>query len=103
MRSLLAATLFLALATLAQAATLDGIAVEVTNASEPILCAEKDNVTIKFASPEVRRFRVQAMHPAYIGALTQDRHAPDFTACEELSPATTEVRPPRQVTFYEDV
>jgi hypothetical protein len=43
------------------------------------------------------------MHPAYIGALTQDRHAPDFTACEELSPATTEVRPPRQVTFYEDV
>jgi len=103
MRSLLAVTLFLALATLTDAATLDGIAVEVTNASEPILCAEKDNVTIKFTSPEVRRFRVQAMHPAYIGALTQDRHAPDFTACEELSPATTEVRPPRQVTFYEDV
>jgi hypothetical protein len=44
------------------------------------------------------------MHPAYIGTLTQDRHAPDFTACgPELTRETTEVRPPRQVTFYEDV
>jgi hypothetical protein len=85
------------------AASLDGIAVEVTNASEPVLCAEKDNVTLKFASPEVRRFRVQATHPAYLAGIVQDRHAPDFTACEDLSPATTEVRPPRQVTFYEDV
>ena len=42
-----------------RAATLDGIAVEVTNASEPVLCAEKDNVTIKFTSPEVRRFRIR--------------------------------------------
>jgi hypothetical protein len=87
----------------AQAASLDGIAVEVANASEPVLCAEKDNVTINLTSPEVRRFRVQATHPAYIGALTLDRHAPDFTACQDLSKETTEVRPPRQVTFYEDV
>jgi hypothetical protein len=86
-----------------RAASLDGIAVEVTNASEPVLCAEKDNVTIKFTSPEVRRFRLQATHPAYLAGIVQDRHAPDFTACEDLSPATTEVRPPRQVTFYEDV
>ena len=86
-----------------RAASLDGIAVEVTNASEPVLCAEKDNVTIKFTSSEVRRFRLQATHPAYLAGIVQDRHAPDFTACEDLSPATTEVRPPRQVTFYEDV
>ena len=85
------------------AATLDGLAVDVTNASEPVLCAEKDNVTINLTSPEVRRFRVEATHPAYIGTLAQDRHAPDFTACQDLSPANTEVRPPRQVTFYEDV
>jgi hypothetical protein len=84
-------------------ASLDGIAVEVTNASEPVLCAEKDNVTVKFTSPEVRRFRLQATHPAYLAGIVQDRHGPDFTACEDLSPATTEVRPPRQVTFYEDV
>ncbi len=101
-RSLLFGALLLS-ASAAHAASLDGIAVEVTNASEPILCAEKDNITINFASPEVRRFRVQATHPAYIGALTQDRHAPDFTACQDLSRETTEVRPPRQVTFYEDV
>jgi hypothetical protein len=88
---------------IARAASVDGVAVEVTNASEPVLCAEKDNVTLKFASPEVRRFKVQATHPAYLAALVQDRHAPDFTACEDLSPANTEVRPPRQVTFYEDV
>jgi hypothetical protein len=86
-----------------RAASLDGIAVEVTNASEPVLCAEKDNVTIKFTSSEVRRFRLQATHPAYLAGIVQDRHAPDFTACEDLSPTTTEVRPPRQVTFYEDV
>jgi hypothetical protein len=99
----LAVALFVVLAIPARAASLDGIAVEVTNASEPVLCAEKDNVTINLASPEVRRFRVQALHPAYIGALTRDRHGPDFTACQELSRETTEIRAPRQVTFYEDV
>jgi hypothetical protein len=102
-RWLLLAALLMTPPVAAPAATLDGIAVEVTNASEPVLCAERDNVTLNLTSPEVRRFRVEAVHPAYIGALTQDRHAPDFTACQELSRATTEVRPPRQVTFYEDV
>jgi hypothetical protein len=102
-RTLLFGALLLLSASLAHAASLDGIAVEVTNASEPVLCAEKDNVTVNLTSPEVRRFRVQAVHPAYIGALTVDRHAPDFTACQDLSRETTEVRPPRQVTFYEDV
>jgi hypothetical protein len=101
-RSLLLGALLLS-ASVARAASLDGIAVEVANASEQVLCAEKDNVTLNLTSPDVRRFRVQATHPAYIGALTQDRHAPDFTACQDLSPATTEIRPPRQVTFYEDV
>jgi len=101
-RSLLFGALLFS-ASMAHAASLDGIAVEVTNASEPVLCAERDNVTINLTSPEVRRFRIQATHPAYIGTLTQDRHAPDFTACQDLSRATTEIRPPRQVTFYEDV
>jgi hypothetical protein len=102
-RSLTLTVLLMILGGMARAASVDGIAVEVTNASEPVLCAEKDNVTINLTSPEVRRFRVQATHPAYIGTLAHDRHAPDFTACQELSPATTELRAPRQVTFYEDV
>jgi hypothetical protein len=103
-RSIALLSLLVVLApSLVSSASLDGIAVEVTNASEPVLCAEKDNVTINLTSPEVRRFRIQATHPAYIGALTADRHVPDFTACQDLSRETTEVRPPRQVTFYEDV
>jgi hypothetical protein len=86
------------------AASAADLAVEVTNASEPVACAEKDNVTINLASPEVRRFRIEAVHPAYAGALRDDRFAPDFTACpQELSRETTEVRPPKRVTFYEDV
>ena len=80
------------------------LAVEVTNASEPVLCAEKDNITLNFTSPEVRKFRIEAAHPAYIGALREDRFQPDFTACpQDLSKETTEVRPPKRVTFYEDV
>ena len=56
----------------AGAASLGGLAVDVANASEPVLCAEKDNVTLSFASPEVRAFRIEAAHPAYIGALARD-------------------------------
>jgi hypothetical protein len=88
----------------ARAATLDGLAVDVQNLSEPVLCAEKDNVTLTFAHPAVRSFRIEATHPPYIGTLREDRFAPDFTACgTELTPETTEVKPPRRVTFYEDV
>jgi hypothetical protein len=97
--------LLIALSTLdrsSTAATAE-LAVEVTNASEPALCAEQDNVTLTFASPDVRRFRVEAIHPAYIDTLRADRFGPNFTDCpHELSPATTELRPPRRVTFYED-
>jgi hypothetical protein len=86
------------------AARAESLAVEVTNASEPVLCAEKDNVTLNFASPEVRKFRIEAVHPAYVGALREDRFQPDFTACPQgLSRETTEVKPPKRVTFYEDV
>ena len=48
------------------------LAVEVTNASEPVLCAEKDNVTINLASKDVRRLRIEAAHPAYIGTIQRD-------------------------------
>ena len=86
-----------------RAATLDGLAVDVTNGSERVLCAEKDNVTLNFASPQVKQFRIEATHPVYIGGLRDDRFAPDWSACEDISAATSEVPPPRKVTFYEDV
>lgn len=85
-----------------KAATLDGLPVKVTNGSEPVLCAEKDNVTINFASPEVRHFQIEAVHPAYIGTLRQDRWEPDWTACEDISEETSTKPHPRMMTLYED-
>jgi hypothetical protein len=76
------------------------LAVEVRNASEPESCAEKDNVTVTFASPELRRFRIEAAHPAYIGSVGGERREPDWTDCDIAhdggSPPTE-----RRVTFYE--
>jgi hypothetical protein len=85
------------------AASLDGVAVDVTNASEPVLCAEKDNVTINLAAPEVRHFEIEAAHPVYVAGLREDRWEPDWTACEDINAETSAVPPRRKVTFYEDV
>jgi hypothetical protein len=93
---------FFGLATMAQAATLDGLAVQVTNTSEPVLCAEKDNVSINFASPEVKSFRIEAVHPAYMGSLRLDRWEPDWTACEDISEATSTKPHPVMHTLHED-
>ncbi len=65
----------------ARAQTKPDLAVEARNLSTPDICAEKDNVQIDFASPLVRSFRVQAIHPVYIGAIGADRYAPDFSSC----------------------
>lgn len=90
------------LATTARAATLDGLAVDVTNGSEPVLCAEKDNVTLNLANPAVRSFRIEAAHPAYIGALSVDRFAADWTACPMKEAALAQPMPDR-ITLYETV
>lgn len=86
----------------AKGATLDGLAVEVTNASEPVLCAEKDNVTINLTNPTVRSFRIEAAHPSYIGAITVDRFAPDWTACPMKEEALAQP-PPERITLFETV
>jgi hypothetical protein len=85
----------------ADAATLDGLAVDVTNASEPVLCAEKDNVSINFASPEVRHFRIEAVHPVYAGNMRQDRWEPDWTACEDISAETSNHPHPTMSNLHE--
>jgi len=78
----------------------DELAVQVLNASEPTLCAEKDNVYLQFLSEEVRRFTVEARHPAYIGTIVIDRWAPDFTDCDMSNdPVYTFER--RRLTIYE--
>jgi hypothetical protein len=93
---------FLGMASIASAATLDGLAVDVTNTSEPVLCAEKDNIAINFASPEVRHFSIEAVHPAYMGTLRQDRWEPDWTACEDISEETSTKPHPTMTILFED-
>ena len=99
-----ALALLLAAPQLADAASLDGLAVEVTSASEPVLCAEKDNVTLNLASPSVRGFRVEAAHPAYIGTLQCDSFAADWTACDMSADpmVKSEVKTPTRRTLYEE-
>lgn len=96
---LLAALLF---AAPAGADSKDFLGVKVENLSEPVLCAEKDNVTLTFASPEVKQFRIEAVHPAYINALQRDSYQPDWTACDFAANALAQP-PPRKVTLYEGI
>ena len=72
----------------AVAAPPDTIAVDIANQSEPVLCAEKDNVTLALSSPRVKSFRIEAAHPAYIGALQRDSFEADWTACDLKSDPT---------------
>jgi hypothetical protein len=95
-----------ALLTLASphAVAADPLAVEVTNTSEPVLCAEKDNVTINFASKDVRRFRIEAAHPAYAGTLQRDSFEADWTGCTAAGdPAPGRPQPPKRTTLYEEI
>jgi hypothetical protein len=80
------------------------MAVEVSNASEPVLCAEKDNVTINLASKDVRRFRIEAAHPAYIGTLQRDSFEADWTGCTAPDdPKAGTPQPPKRTTLYEQI
>ncbi len=84
----------------AEKADPNAIGVEAINKSEQVLCAEKDNIQLDFVSPQVRNFRVQAVHPAYIGTIVNDRWAPDFTACDMTNDPSFGSKA-RKVTFWE--
>jgi hypothetical protein len=78
----------------------EALAVDVVNASEPTLCAEKDNVYLKLISPQVHGLVIEAVHPAYIGTILVDRWAPDFTNCDmSADPVYTFQK--RRLTIYE--
>ena len=100
--SRLAALALLVMPLPASAASLGMLGVKVENKSEPVLCAEKDNVSLTFASDAVRQFRIEAAHPAYIGTLQQETSAPDWTACDFTGEAVN-TRPPQRTTIYEDI
>lgn len=76
------AALVAALSMGAAVARSEELSVAVKNHSEPVLCAENDNVYLSLESPAVRSLQVQAVHPAYIGTLVADRTAPDWTRCD---------------------
>ena len=78
----------------------DGLAVDVINASEPTLCAEKDNVYLKLQSAEARRFTVEAAHPSYVGTIVKDQWAPDFTSCDMSNDPSFKFEK-RRLTIYE--
>ena len=88
----------------AYAASPDGLAIDVTGASEPVLCAEKDNVTLNFASPAVRQFRIEAAHPAYIASVQRDSFEADWTACDLSGDPVhaSGVKTPTRRTLYEE-
>src|SRR4029077_9835211 len=79
----------------------DDLAVDVINASEPTLCAEKDNVYLKLSSPEVRRFTVVAVHPNYVGTIVVARSTFDLGNCPDLAAAPFITEKPRRVTIFE--
>jgi hypothetical protein len=91
----------IACACLAQAQAADDLAVDVVNASEPTLCAEKDNVYLRLTSPEVRRFTVEAVHPNYIGTIVVDRSAFDLHNCPDLAAAPIITEKPQRITIFE--
>src|SRR5215468_863203 len=76
------------------------VAVTIENASTPTLCAETDNVYLKLTSAAVRRFTIEAAHPAYAGTIVADRTAPDFRNCD-MSGDPVHRAEPRRVTIYE--
>jgi hypothetical protein len=87
----------------AHAASLDGLGVDVKNESEPVLCAEKDNVAISFTNKDVRAFRIEAAHPVYLSSAMRNMIEPDWTACDMASdPNYKPPGEPKKVTLYED-
>lgn len=83
-----------------EAARARELAVRVDNRSGPELCAEKDNIQLDFTSPAVRKFKIQAAHPAYINTIVTDRWAPDMTSCD-MSHDPSFGSKARRVTFWE--
>ncbi|VWX62672.1 conserved hypothetical protein [Burkholderiales bacterium 8X] len=57
------------------------LAVEVQNQTRPTACAEEDNVSLVLRAPGLRRFRVEALPPAYLDQIAKDITAPDFSNC----------------------
>ena len=76
------------------------LSVRVTNRSEPVLCAEKDNVAVMLESRDVKRFVIEAAHPTYINMLQRDAWDADWTDCDMRGDPAVAAQP-RVETLYE--
>jgi hypothetical protein len=97
----LAATLSL-VGLAAETAAQTRVGVKIENRSDPVLCAEKDNVSLALIHPKVTRFRIEAVHPSYIDSLQKDSFEPDWTACDFSSDPKDHPAPTKR-TLYEDI
>ena len=77
------------------------LSVHVSNQSEPVACAEKDNVSILFQAPEVRRFTIEAEQPRYINQLRRDNREPDWSGCDMHDDPVVPAKP-RELVLYEN-
>lgn len=88
---------------MASAASMGGLAVDIVNESEPVLCAEKDNVALAMAHPAVRSLRIEVAHPVYLAPNLPDQQQADWTACDmSADPVHTASRPPRKAVIYRE-
>ena len=53
----------------------------VSNDTHATACAEEDNVSLNLSGKSIRRFRVEALPPAYLASIEKDSTAPDFSGC----------------------
>lgn len=82
------------------------VTIEVRNFTAPTQCTEEDNVSFVLSSPAIQRFRVEALHPPYLGKVRELRYPPpDFSNCDfgENSPRADPGRrfEPRKVRIYD--
>lgn len=75
------AAAFLSLLLTAGAASAAPVAATVENATTPTACAEEDNVSMVLRGDGIRRMRIEALQPSYLGNIGNDVTAPDFSGC----------------------
>ncbi len=57
------------------------VAATVENGTTATACAEEDNVSLVLRGDGIRRMRIEALQPAYLGGIEKDITAPDFSGC----------------------
>jgi hypothetical protein len=75
--------------------------VRFTDESKPTRCAEEDNVHVALHGDRIAAFRIVGEHPPYIGGVTTDSTAPDFTDCDMSGDPVFRFTP-RTVVLHED-